>query len=210
MLWRRLFDYKFYDYAKGLSAAWIWSRIRRIGRSRYSLFREKLGYLEGGSSTLLQAMKAAIETHGGEIRLKSPVVKVVIEDGKVTGVQVAGQLEPFDKVVSTVPLPYVPRIMPDLPAEVLAKFGAIKNIAVVCVIAKLKQAGDREFLVEHQRSGDGYPGPGGIHESASSGSACGVCAVLHARRAPQVRRAGSGIPEQGATLSQEDQSGTDR
>ena len=53
-LWRR-FDYKFYDYAGNLSAAWIWSRIRRIGRSRYSLMREKLGYLEGGSSTLLDA-----------------------------------------------------------------------------------------------------------------------------------------------------------
>ena len=43
----------------GLSAAWIWSRIRRIGRSRYSLFREKLGYLEGGSSILLNALKAS-------------------------------------------------------------------------------------------------------------------------------------------------------
>src|SRR5665647_3953747 len=27
VLWRRLFDYKFYDYAGNLSAAWIWSRI---------------------------------------------------------------------------------------------------------------------------------------------------------------------------------------
>ena len=47
VLWRRLFYYKFYYYTNNLSAAWIWSRIRRIGRSRYSLFREKLGYLEG-------------------------------------------------------------------------------------------------------------------------------------------------------------------
>jgi protoporphyrinogen oxidase len=145
VLWRRLFDYKFYDYSDNLSAAWIWSRIRRIGRSRYSLFREKLGYLEGGSGTLLQALKAAIESSGGEIRLKSPVEKVVIEGGKVKGVQVAGQLEPFDKVVSTVPLPYVPRLMPDLPADVLAKFRATKNIAVVCVIVKLKKPVTENF-----------------------------------------------------------------
>jgi len=63
----------------------------------------------------------------------------------VTGVQVAGQLEPFDKVISTVPLPYVPRLMPDLPADVLAKFKAIKNIAVVCVIAKLKKPVTENF-----------------------------------------------------------------
>ncbi|MBP2194652.1 NAD(P)/FAD-dependent oxidoreductase [Pantoea cypripedii] len=145
VLWRRLFDYKFYDYAHGLSAAWIWSRIRRIGRSRYSLFREKLGYLEGGSATLLTALKAAIEAHGGEVRLKSPIEKVVINDGKVAGVQVAGQLESFDKVISTIPLPYVPKLMPDLPADIMAKFSTTKNIAVVCVIAKLRKAVTENF-----------------------------------------------------------------
>ena len=145
VLWRRLFEYKFYEYSEGLSAAWIWSRIRRIGGSRYSLFREKLGYLDGGSSTLLNALKAFIEDRGGEIRLKSSIEKVVIHNGKVLGVQVSGQLEPFDKVVSTIPLPYVPKLMPDLPADVLTKFKSIKNIAVVCVIAKLRTAVTENF-----------------------------------------------------------------
>lgn len=140
ILWRRLFDYKFYDYTDNLSAAWIWSRIRRIGRSRYSLFREKLGYLEDGSETLLKAMRADIEANGGEIRLKSPISKVVLEAGEVRGVEVAGQFEAFDKVISTIPLPYVPRLMPDLPTDLLDRFQAINNIAVVCVIVKLRKA----------------------------------------------------------------------
>jgi len=140
VLWRRLFDYKFYNYADNLSAAWIWSRIRRIGRSRYSLFREKLGYLEGGSATLLKAIHADIEANGGEIRLKSPIGKVAIQDGEVRGVEVAGQLQAFDKVISTVPLPYVSRLMPDLPPEILQRFQSVKNIAVVCVIVKLRKA----------------------------------------------------------------------
>ncbi len=139
VLWRRLFEYKFYDYSDNLSAAWIWSRIRRIGRSRYNLFREKLGYLEGGSDTLLNAMRDDIEAHGGEIRLSSPVGKVAIAQGRVQGVEVAGELVPFDRVVSTIPLPYVPRLMPGLPPEILDKFTALKNIAVVCVIARLRK-----------------------------------------------------------------------
>ncbi len=139
VLWRRLFEYKFYEYSSDLSAAWIWSRIRRIGRSRYSLFREKLGYLEGGSTTLLQAMKSAIESRGGEVRLKSPVARVVIEAGVVKGIEAGGGFEAFDKVVSTVPLPYVPRLIPDLPADTLRAFSARRNIAVVCVIAKLRK-----------------------------------------------------------------------
>ncbi|MFM7227783.1 MAG: NAD(P)/FAD-dependent oxidoreductase, partial [Betaproteobacteria bacterium] len=139
VLWRRLFDYKFYDYANNLSAAWIWSRIRRIGRSRYNLFREKLGYLEGGSSTLLNAIKIDIEQHGGEIRLSSPARRVNIIQGRVTGVEASSGVEDFDKVISTVPLPFVTRLIPDLPPEVAQQFTALKNIAVVCVIAKLRQ-----------------------------------------------------------------------
>ncbi|WP_447793382.1 NAD(P)/FAD-dependent oxidoreductase [Pseudomonas farris] len=145
ILWRKLFDYKFYDYTDNLSAAWIWSRIRRIGRSRYSLFREKLGYLEGGSETLLQAMRTNIEANGGEIRLQSPVTRVLIEQEKICGVEVGGQVEAFDKVISTIPLPYVSKVIPDLPPKILEQFKAVKNIAVVCVIAKLRKAVTENF-----------------------------------------------------------------
>lgn len=145
VLWRRLFDYKFYDYKDNLSAAWIWSRIRRIGRSRYSLFKEKLGYLEGGSETLLQAIKKDIEANGGEVRLKSPVTKVLMEGGQVQGVEVNGQVEHFDKVISTIPLPYVPKVMPDLPEDILQRFRALKNVAVVCVIVKMRKPLSQNF-----------------------------------------------------------------
>jgi protoporphyrinogen oxidase len=145
VLWRKLLDYKFYDYAYNLSAAWIWSRIRRIGRSRYNLMREKLGYLEGGSDTLLNGMRNYIEAHGGEFRLGTPVRKVVIEDGKVRGIEAGGEFFACDKVISTIPLPYVPRIMPDLPSDVLAAFRSVKNVAVVCVIAKLKKRVTENF-----------------------------------------------------------------
>jgi protoporphyrinogen oxidase len=158
VLWRRLFDYKFYDYSNNLSAAWIWSRIRRIGRSRYSLFREKLGYLEGGSETLLQAMRGDIERHGGEIHLKSPVTKVVIKEGKVHGVEVAGQVEAFDKVISTIPLPYVPRLMPDLPSDILQRFRSVKNIAVVCVIVKLRKSVTENFWLNTNDTEMDIPG----------------------------------------------------
>lgn len=139
VLWSKLFEYKFYDYADKLSAAWIWSRIRRIGRSRYSLFHEKLGYLDGGSTTLLHAMKSDIEANGGEIRLRSPVSKVVIDAGQVRGIRLGDEILAFDKVISTIPLPFVPRLIPDLPADILEKFSSLQNIAVVCLIIKLRK-----------------------------------------------------------------------
>lgn len=145
VLWKKLFELKFYDYTNNLSAAWIWSRIRRIGRSRYDISTEKLGYLEGGSSTLLNAMKDFIESGGGEVRLSSPIRKVVIGDSDVKGVVTDSGFVPFDKVISTIPLPYVNKIIPDLPVAIQLKFANIKNIAVVCVIAKLKKQITKNF-----------------------------------------------------------------
>ena len=157
-LWRRLFDYKFYDYSENLSAAWIWTRIRRIGRSRYNLFHEKLGYLEGGSDTLLNALKKAIEDKGGEFRLKSPVSKVRISNGKIEGIESQGVFESFDKVVSTIPLPYVPSVFSELPTDILNKYKSVKNIAVVCIIVKLKKPLTENFWLNTNDPSMDIPG----------------------------------------------------
>jgi len=139
VLWRRLFEYKFYEHASGLSAAWIWSRVRRIGRSRYNLMREKLGYLEGGSDTLLSALADRIKALGGDIRLSCPVRKIHLDGQAVTAVETAEGIEAFSTVISTVPLPFVPRMIPDLPDAILQAYAALKNVAVVCVIVKLRK-----------------------------------------------------------------------
>ena len=138
-LWRKLLEHKFYHFSDNLSAAWIWSRIRRVGRSTDQFFRGKLGYIEGGSETLLEAMRTNIEDHGGEIRLSSPASRVVIENDRVTGIETDTGFEVFNKVISTIPLPYVPRVIPDLPTDILDQYRSINNIAVVCVIAKLRK-----------------------------------------------------------------------
>jgi len=138
VLWRSLLELKFYNLADGLSAAWLWARIRKIGRSRYSLFREKLGYLEGGAGTLLEAMASYIIARGGELRLESPISRVVLEAGSVRGVEIGGATASFDKVVSTIPLPYLPRLLRDLPSRILDRYRSVENIAIVCVIVKLR------------------------------------------------------------------------
>lgn len=143
--WKNLFDLKFYDYASNLSAAWIWTRIKRVGSSRYNLFAEKLGYLENGSDTLLHALRTRIESEGGSILLSTPVRKVVIEKNTVKGVDLDGTFIPHDIVVSTVPIPYINAMIPDLPEEISLKFSDLKNIAVVCVIAKLRKAVTENF-----------------------------------------------------------------
>lgn len=139
ILWRKLFELKFYHHAETLSAAWTWSRIRRVGRSRYNILQEKLGYLDGGSDTVMHAMRDYIIGRNGVFHLSCPVEKVVIENKTVKGVQTKYGFEPFDKVISTIPLPYLPKILANLPENILAAYRNIENIAIVCVIAKLRK-----------------------------------------------------------------------
>ena len=75
-LWKRLQELKFYEYADEVSASWIATRIRRIGNSRKSMFQEQLGYIEGGSETLVEALADDIRAKGGRIHLNTPAERV--------------------------------------------------------------------------------------------------------------------------------------
>lgn len=146
-LWRPLFGLKFYEFADNVSASWIWTRVRRIGRSRRSLMQEELGYIEGGSQTLVDALMSAIVSAGGQVRLGEPAVKVETQNGRVKGVTTAANYYPADAVISTVPTPFVSSLVPDLPDASKAAYDAIVNIGVVCVLLKLARPVTPHFWV---------------------------------------------------------------
>jgi protoporphyrinogen oxidase len=149
VLWRSLFHYKFYEFQDQLSAAWLGTRIKRVALSRKSMFQEELGYLVGGSEVLLDALAARLHELGGRIELKATVEDVLINAAgnhrRVGGLRVNGQTAFFDQVISTIPLPYLARVMPGLPQEERAKVAAIRNVAVVCVLLKLRRPFTRNF-----------------------------------------------------------------
>ncbi len=145
LLWKSLLELKFYEYADNISAAWIATRIKRVGTSRKSLLQEELGYIEGGSQTLVDTLVAAIERMGGTLRLGTPAEEIVCENGAVSGVRVGGAVQPHDKVISTVPTPFVGKLVPALPDDWKARYASIENIGVVCVIAKLSKPVTRHF-----------------------------------------------------------------
>ena len=147
VLWERLFTLKFFEYSHDISAAWVWARIKRLGTSRRSLMQEELGYLEGGSQTLVRAMVARIEALGGDIHLRCATSEIRIEGGHVTGVVANGQFHPCDAAISTIPFPRVPDMIPGLPEPMKAQYRALPNIGVVCVVHKLRRGVSGNFWV---------------------------------------------------------------
>jgi protoporphyrinogen oxidase len=145
VLWKRLLDLKFYQYADEVSASWIATRVKRTGRSRRSLFQEELGHIEGGTETLIEALVARISAQGGRIHLRCPAETVMTDNGRVIGVKAGGRIFEADAVLCTVPIPLVNRLVPDLPPESKLKYAAIRNIGVVCLIFKLRRSVSKNF-----------------------------------------------------------------
>lgn len=145
VLWKSLFELKLFEYSEDISAAWIGTRIKRVALSRRSLMQETMGYLEGGSATLLREMERVIILLGGRIHLKSGIDRINVADGRVRSIVVNGIEQPSEAVVSTAPIQYVPRLVPDLPADFTRRIDNIKNVPVACVILKLRQPLSENF-----------------------------------------------------------------
>lgn len=140
VLWHKLFAYKFFHYSDQISAAWIWSRIRRLGQSRRQL-RETLGFLQGGSQQLIDALEAAIRQGGGTIQLGSPVqaLKPLPAGGAVLATAAGEQR--FDRVISTVPLPLMAPILQadGAPAALVERYTSLPSVACACVVLQTCQ-----------------------------------------------------------------------
>ncbi|MGO0999905.1 NAD(P)/FAD-dependent oxidoreductase [Lysobacter sp. CA196] len=158
VLWRRTFYLKFFEYTENLSASWIGTRIKRIALSRRSLLSESLGYIQGGSDTLLEVMEKFILERGGRIHLKQGIDQVNVENGCVAGVRIAGEDRAYDAVLSTAPIQYVPRMVPGLPREFADGIRKIENIPVACVILKLKHAVSENFWMNISDASIEIPG----------------------------------------------------
>ncbi|MGH9547883.1 MAG: hypothetical protein ACRD3W_00860 [Terriglobales bacterium] len=57
-----------------------------MGLSRRCLLQEELGYIDGGSETLVRALVSALDGLDVDIKLATKVEEIVIEDGRVRGV----------------------------------------------------------------------------------------------------------------------------
>ncbi len=156
--WDQLFRHKFYEYQDDISASWIWTRIRRIGRSRKSLMQEELGYLEGGTETLVHALVAEIGRRGGKLMLGNPAIRVITENGHVMGVETPDGFIAADAVISTVPTPFISLLIPGLPEALKQQYDAIPNLGICCLIFKLKRSLSPHFWVNFSHPDIEIPG----------------------------------------------------
>jgi protoporphyrinogen oxidase len=139
---RRLFELFFKSYnekvwgvpASEIRAEWAAQRIKGLsffsaakaaffgnkGNKVKSLISE-FNYPRFGPGQMWDAMTAAIEEQGGDVRLATPVSRLEIVDGRVTGLEAGGvTFADPDSVISSLPLREVVRMArPPAPPEVI-------------------------------------------------------------------------------------------
>ena len=140
IIWHPLLQVKFGQYHDQISASWLWHRIHRLSKSRSSLWRpEKLGYLVGGSKTLLDALAERIVAGGGTIRHNTAATGIVEEQGKVVAVSAGEEQWETDAVVSAVALPELVPLLPPGAGEYREQLAAVDFVGVRCVMLQLNQ-----------------------------------------------------------------------
>jgi protoporphyrinogen oxidase len=131
--------FKFAEHADEVSAAWIWARMVRLSRSRTSVWREELGYIEGGSKVVLDELGRDLERRGGRVVLKADVQGIVFQDGRARGVRVGGETLEADAVVSTVTPHRFLQLAPSLDGSYVEGLRRIPTIGIFCLFLRLSE-----------------------------------------------------------------------
>jgi protoporphyrinogen oxidase len=139
VIWEPLMRFKFAEHAPEVSAAWIWARMVRLSRSRTSAWREELGYIEGGSQVVLEALARDFERRGGRIVLNADVEAIAFQGGRATGVRAGGETIPADAVVSTVTTSRFLKLAAGLDGPYMEGLRRIPTVGIFCLFLRLTE-----------------------------------------------------------------------
>lgn len=142
VIWHPLLGVKFGDYHDKISAAWIWHRINRVATSRKGILGgDYLGYLEYGTDTVTNALVEFLQNQPNvTLRPSVNVEEIVIENNQVQGVRLKdGEFLPADNVISTVALPILSKIAPNMDSNFRRKIDQVEYIGVVCMLLHLSR-----------------------------------------------------------------------
>ncbi len=161
-VWGPLLFQKYGRRDVDIGLVWLWGKIALRTRSRDKTgLGERVGYMKGSFGRGIAAVLERAKARGADVRTAKPVRLVKTANGAFE-VEFPGGKETFDKVLSTVAIPELLRLSPDLPAETRALWGQISYCHALCPVLELSRPysdyywiniGDRSLpfggLIEH-------------------------------------------------------------
>ncbi len=140
LLYAPLLNLKFRAHASRVSAAWMWARFHRLGNSRNIVQQERLGYLEGGTQIYVAALEKAMRQQGVDLHTGATAERLLVEGGRVTGVQSNGEQLSFECVLSTTPVPRLLELVADVNCSYFGKLRTLDYIDVLVMVLLLRHS----------------------------------------------------------------------
>lgn len=100
---------------------------------------DQFAYPHGGTGMVYERMAHRVAQGGGKLLTSTPVKRVVVDGGRVVGIELsAGTFEPYDHVVSTMPLSLMADRLDDVPDDVRAAARSLKFRNTILVYLKVE------------------------------------------------------------------------
>jgi len=141
VVWEPLLRGKFGDYASDVSAVWFWNKLKLRGGSRGKGGEEQLAYYRGGFAALADQIAARIESAGGRLLTHKLITALLVDKGRVTGVEADGKSYQADAVIATSALPIIADLVEShVSADYVEELRRIKYLANVCLVLELDRS----------------------------------------------------------------------
>ena len=145
VVWEPMLRGKFGEHYQEISMVWIWKKINlRVSSRGKPWEKEKLGYPMGSFGEIFDTLGERIREMGGEVHISSGVRRVVVEDGRATGLEVElpgkePEVVPYDAVIATTPSYVFTKLVPPMPEEYTRRLTDVTYLAAVLMVLVLKR-----------------------------------------------------------------------
>ena len=143
VVWEPMLRGKFGDHYNEISMTWLWGKIYlRVASRSKPWEKEKLGYPTGSFGEVFDTLGERIRQKGGEVHVSAGVRRVVVDEGRATGLEVEvpgseAEFRPYDAVIATTPSYVFTRLVPPLPEEYEKKLTNVTYLSAVLIILVL-------------------------------------------------------------------------
>ena len=145
--------------AQRIQGLTLWAAIRSAitlnKRNQLKTLVDEFAYPRTGNSLFYERMREHVLAEGGSVRTESPVRRVLVHDGAVSGVVLSsGEEIPADHVVSSMPITLLLKGLPDVPAEVAAAAEQLRfrNTILVYLLVDSPDLFPDQWLYVHDES----------------------------------------------------------
>ena len=145
IVWEPMLRGKFGEHYREISMTWLWGKIfLRVASRGKPWEKERLVYPLGSFGEIFDTLGERIQQMGGEVHISSGVRRVVVDDGRATGLEVVlpemePEVRPYDAVIATTPSYVFTRLVPPLPEEYAHMLTDVTYLAAVLMVLVLKR-----------------------------------------------------------------------